>query len=351
MSKTNKGRLSDAEMGTFFENMGMMVKAGITVSEAVDLLKEETDPADTRMCAALAGMADGLSAGDTFERAVQQSGVFPDYAIDMVGAAETTGRLEDTLFHLSDYYRSEHSLKKTLASAVRYPLILFGLIIALLIVMLTLVFPAFYGVYNNLGGSISSSSFRYIDVSFTICRVMLWVMVALVVILLICIILWKCGKTSAVRGLLMKFPTFRRLLDSLDLYRFTSCFSMFLSSGALQEEAMKDSIKVVEGEALKAKLERALAKMEAGESFSQVAYAEKIYDSLNNRMLIPAERSGMLESVLEKLLKNLKGSNEQQISHIANTLEPLLTGVMMVFIGLMLISLMIPLIGIMNAIG
>jgi type IV pilus assembly protein PilC len=68
-------------------------------------------------------------------------------------------------------------------------------------------------------------------------------------------------------------------------------------------------------------------------------------------MLIPAERSGMLDAIMQKILANLKVSIEKSIGRIANTVEPLLTGVLMIFIGIMLISLMVPLIGIMNSIG
>ena len=86
-------------------------------------------------------------------------------------------------------------------------------------------------------------------------------------------------------------------------------------------------------------------------SFSQTAYEENLYDRTNNRMLMPAERSGMLDTIMQKILSNLKVNIEKSIGRIANTVEPLLTGVLMIFIGIMLISLMVPLIGIMNSIG
>ncbi|MBO5521265.1 MAG: type II secretion system F family protein, partial [Eubacterium sp.] len=265
--------------------------------------------------------------------------------------AEYTGRLENTLFHLSEYYRSEESMRKTLISAVRYPIILLCLVIAVLIVMLKLVFPAFYGVYNNLTGSLSSSSFRYIDASFVICRILLIVMIVAVVVLLIGVLLWRGGKKDVVQKALTRIPVFAQLFENLDLYRFTSCFDMFISSGEMQDEALKKSLPVVETAALKEKLECCIAKMEQGMSFSQTAYEEKLYDPINNRMLIPAERSGMLDSILQKILRSLRENNEAYVSRIANTIEPLLTGLLMIFIGLMLISLMIPLIGIMNSIG
>ena len=59
----------------------------------------------------------------------------------------------------------------------------------------------------------------------------------------------------------------------------------------------------------------------------------------------------MLDSILQKILTNLMDNNEAYVARIANTVEPLLTGFLMITLGLMLISLMVPLIGIMNSIG
>lgn len=350
-SNRDAGRLSYTELASFFENMGMMVKSGISVSEAVSLLKEETPASDAALTAALGSMSDKLSEGWPFEDAMKESGAFPDYANDMIGTSEYTGRLEATLFHLSDYYRTENSMKNTLVSAVRYPVILLFMVIAVLAAMIWLVFPAFYGVYNKLTGSLSSSSFSYINGSFTLCKILFGVMIVLVLLILCGIFMWRGGNQAKVRNALSKFSAFRDLFDGLDLYRFTSCFDMFLSSGEHQDEALKKSMTVVEGEGLRAKLQRCIDKMEGGMSFSQTAYEEKLYDQMNNRMLIPAERSGMLDTIMQKILGNLSDSINDHISTIANTVEPLLTGMLMIFIGIMLVSLMVPLIGIMNSIG
>lgn len=344
-------KMSYANMGSFFENMAMMVKAGITAGEAVDLLREESAAEDRALAGVYAAMSEQMSAGHSLEEAMKASGVFPDYATDMIGASEYTGRLEDTLFHLSDYYRMEHSMKNTFISAVRYPIILLVMVIAILAVMLKAVFPIFRGVYENLTGSLAASSFKYINISFTVCKVLMIVMIVLVILMLIGVMMWKAGKADTVKRFLSGVKTFRELFENLDLYRFTSCFDMFISCGTMQDEALKKSLDIVEGAGLKAKLARCIEKMEGGASFSQAACDEKLYDSINNRMLIPAERSGMLDSILKKILVSLRDNNEHNISRIANTVEPLLTGLLMIAIGLMLISLMIPLIGIMNSIG
>lgn len=343
--------LNYTEMGSFFENMGMMVKAGITVNEAVDLMKEESEGEKSALASMYGALSEKLEAGSSLEDAMRTSGAFPDYATDMVGASEYTGKLEATMFHLAEYYRTEHSMRNTFISAVRYPIILLLMVIAVLVAMLVMVFPAFRGVYENLTGSLAASSFNYIVASLIFCRVLLVIMIVLVLLLIGGVILWNNGRSGAVRNALSKIRTFRQLFENLDLYRFTACFDMFLSSGEMQDEALKKSMTVAESEGLRVKLARCVEKMEGGLSFSQTAFEEKLYDPINNRMLIPAERSGMLDSIMQKILGNLKENNDKYISRIANTVEPMLTGFLMIIIGLMLVSLMVPLIGIMNSIG
>ena len=65
---------------------------------------------------------------------------------------------------------------------------------------------------------------------------------------------------------------------------------MFLASGEVQDEALKKSIEVAETDKLKAKLAACMEEMENGKSFSQAAYSQSLYDSISNRLLIPAER-------------------------------------------------------------
>ena len=212
------------------------------------------------------------------------------------------------------------------------------MVIAVLIAMLTMVFPAFSGVYDNLTGSLSASSYSYLSVSFTFCKVLLVVMIVMVAALLTGWGMWKRGKSENVKKILSKISTFKDMFDNLALYRFTSCFDMFISGGEMQTDFSLPVWLMIPFSSLK--------------PWSEVkSFEEKLYDPISNRMLIPAERSGMLDSILVKILDGLKEKNEKYISRIANTIEPLLTGFLMITIGLMLISLMVPLIGMMNSIG
>ena len=70
-TNTPKAGLGFEEMGSFFENMAMMIKAGITTNEAVGLLKEETEPDDRIMLHTLTELSEQMSAGSSLEDAMR----------------------------------------------------------------------------------------------------------------------------------------------------------------------------------------------------------------------------------------------------------------------------------------
>ena len=68
-------------------------------------------------------------------------------------------------------------------------------------------------------------------------------------------------------------------------------------------------------------------------------------------MLIPGEKSGNIEAVLKRLTGLLSEDVVNQTDRLMNIVEPLLSGILMITIGIALLSVMLPLIGIMNSIG
>ena len=68
-------------------------------------------------------------------------------------------------------------------------------------------------------------------------------------------------------------------------------------------------------------------------------------------MLLAGERSGNMETVLSRLTGLLEENCGNLVERLIGTIDPLLSGVLMVTVGLSLLSVMLPLIGMMNSIG
>lgn len=344
-------KLDNLGVSAFCESMAMMAQSGIQTDEAVSLLQSSHGSSGGLLEGALAGMKTCVDEGEPLSAAMEKSGIFPDYAVKMIRAGETSGHLENILFRLSRYYAEQKTISDKLRNAVTYPATMLALIIVVLIVMLTMVLPSFREVYEAMSGSLAASSYRYITWAFVFCWIALGVMILLALALVVGLILWKKGRRSAVEAVLWKIPITAKILESMGLFRFTGALGTFLASGRMQDEAVLDSIPMTECEPVEKKLKEVAASMLDGHSISQAAYDAELFEPLYGRMLLAGERSGNLEGVLGRLTEHLEQNCTDLVDRLVAVVDPLLSGVLMVTVGLSLLSVMLPLIGMMSSIG
>jgi len=345
-------RLDDLGVSAFCESMAMMLHSSIQVDEAVGLLQQQSGRArDGVLAEGLRVMKAQVDEGAGLHAAMEKSGIFPKYALQMVKTGERSGHLEDILFRLGRYYAEQKTIAEKLKNAVTYPAAMLVLIIAVLLAMLTLVLPAFRGVYDSLTGSLGASAYRYITWAYAFCWIALAGMVLLAGGLLLGLRLWNGGKREMVEGVLNRIPLCRSILETMGMFRFTSALTTFLSAGEMQDDAVLDSLPMTDCRTVEEKLRRCVKSMEEGHSIAQAAYDEELFEPVYGRMLLAGERSGSMESVLQRLTTLLEENATSLVDRLVGIVDPLLSGVLMVTVGLSLLSVMLPLIGMMNSIG
>lgn len=348
----SKHLLDNLGVSAFCESMAMMVQSGIRTDEAVGLLAESAaGEKEGPLSRGLAVMKEKLELGESLSTAMRETGCFPDYALSMVEAGESSGRLEDILFRLSRYYADQKTIAEKLKSAVTYPAAMLVLIIAVLAAMLVMVLPAFTGVYDKLTGSLGASAYAYVRWAYAFCWIALAVMVLLAALLVIGLLLWRSKGRGLVEKALRRFPTAASILNGMGMFRFTSALSTFLASGEMQDEAVANSLPMADCPPMEEKLRRCVERMEEGHSIAQAAYDESLFEPVYGRMLLAGERSGNLEAVLERLTGLLEEDCGNKVDRLVGVVDPLLSGILMVTVGLSLLSVMLPLIGMMNAVG
>ena len=299
----------------------------------------------------LAVMKEQLDSGSGLTAAMKKTEIFPDYALQMIEAGESSGRLEEILFRLSDYYADQKTISEKLRNAVTYPAAMLALIIAVLAVMLVMILPAFTDVYETLTGSLAASSYRYVYWAYAVCWIALAVMILLAAAMLVGFVMWKNGQRDKVEALLRKNKLCASILESMGMYRFTSALTTFLASGDLQDNAMSKSIPMTYYRPLEERLNSCLKLMDEGYSIAQAAYDEELFEPVYGRMLLAGERSGNMENVLGRLRGLLEEKCKALVDRLVGIVDPLLSGILMSTVGLSLLSVMLPLIGMMNSIG
>ncbi len=344
-------QLDHMGVSAFCESMGMMIRSGIQVDEAVDLLQHGRTKIGGILESGLAVIKEHVDNGEGLAAAMKASGIFPDYALQMVEAGETSGKLEGILFRLARYYADQKTISEKLKNAVTYPAVMILLIIVLLAVMIRMVLPSFSAVYERLTGSLAASSYGYVRWAYVFCWIALIALIIIAAALLIGYRMWKGGKRESVEALLRKSPVCASILENMAMFRFTSALATFIASGDMQDEAVEKSIPMADYGPVEEKLKRVASGMLEGHSIAQAAYDEELFEPTYGRMLLAGERSGNLENVLERLTDLLEENCSNEVDRLVGFVDPLLSGILMVTVGLSLLSVMLPLIGMMNSVG
>ena len=126
--------LTRQELSAFCAGVSVLLGSGRGMEEAVGLYAEDSTGALEAVCKA---MVPNMSLG--FGEAAAQTGLFPDYALAVMQTAEASGRLEEGLGRLAEYYDRQDALEKKVRSAITYPaallLLLGGMILVVLGIM------------------------------------------------------------------------------------------------------------------------------------------------------------------------------------------------------------------------
>ncbi len=124
----------------FCRQLASMLNAGLPLIKSLEMLYERTEK--PKLKNVLAALFEEVQKGNSLAEAMAQLGeVFPTLLVSMVKAGEMSGKLEETLIRMADYYDKEKKRKGQIKSATSYPKIVLVICLVVVIVLLTTVMP------------------------------------------------------------------------------------------------------------------------------------------------------------------------------------------------------------------
>lgn len=348
MKKTKK--LSAKELSAFSLQFAMLLKAGLPLEEGVGAIKESLD--NRALSEILAALEKDVAASDRLSGALKNCGCFPDYLVNMVTIGEKTGNLDTVFLELSQYYDREDKLRENVRTAVTYPMILILMVTAVLGVLVTNVMPALKKVLQSLGGELPQSSETAINAGFVIGIASFSVAVALIVIAAIIAFLWATQRgKKAVLSLAAKLPTTQKIYTKISAARFSSMMSMLISCGYQTDETLDMLVDILPGEICKSKAYNCRRAIENGDDFAEGLKKTGFFKGLHPAMIKTGVKAGSLDLVMKKIASQLDGEAETTLSNLVSFIEPVLIGFLSVVIGGVLLSNLLPLLGVISAVG
>lgn len=348
-----KKLLESSAVSAFCDSIATMLSAGIQTEEAVYMLAEKREQSHFKT------VCDGVYAklihGAGLATAMESTGAFPEYAVEMVRIGEASGRIERALRSLGRHYDSEGRIFNKLRNAVVYPAALLCIMSCILIFTVAFILPTFTDAYSNISGSLTSGSFSMIGASAVIGWIALVVVLVATAIALAVAVLART-ETGRIRVIKMfeKYPLTRDAMYQLAVSRFASALSAFVASGVQDGIAVERAAAAVDHDELSAKLQRAhqsMVSLDNPRSLGQAINENNVFEPIYGRMLTVGIHSGSADEVLGQLAGIFFDDAISQLDAVVDNVEPVLAGFLTVAVGATLIAVMLPLIGIMGSIA
>ncbi|MBQ8826256.1 MAG: type II secretion system F family protein, partial [Oscillospiraceae bacterium] len=134
-------RFNHEQTAFFFEQLWLMVSSGMQLDDGLEILAEDTEDAGiSEVCRFLARKT---GEGSTLAEAVSESGVFQPYAVKMTEIGCMTGKLDEVLKGLSEYYENRAETEQTVRYAVFHPCMLLVMMTVVMVVLVVKIIPMF----------------------------------------------------------------------------------------------------------------------------------------------------------------------------------------------------------------
>jgi type IV pilus assembly protein PilC len=181
-----------------------------------------------------------------------------------------------------------------------------------------------------------------------------WIVLVLVALIVLAVVvlavLSRTGKREQVLAFLYRvFPPLASLSRKLSASRVSGVLSMMLSSGFPMEDALDMTSKVLSDKEAAEKVASIRTGLSEGKTFADSVADTGLFDELHNSMVRMGSATGHEDQVLSKLSELYEEQVEDGISQLISIIEPTLVALLAVVIGAVLLSVMLPMAGILTS--
>ena len=329
------GRIKLREIAVMTRQLSTMVDSGLSVVRSLGILSAQVE--NPELARILNEVRTDLEHGSSLSAAcAKHPKAFSKLYCTLIQAGEVGGNLDEVLTGLSETIEKQASLNKTIKSAMTYPSVVLGVMVVIFSAMIIFIVPVFQNLFKSLGGKLPLPTQILIDISNIMTSVWVFAVIAVVIGIIIGIRKWistEDGRRIWDKAML-KPPIFGQLFHKVALARVTNTLGSLISSGVPILEALDISAETAGNVTIGNVLREAKVGVREGRPLA--------IPGLMVQMIEVGEQTGELDGMLKKVASFYDQEVEVTVNNLTALLEPLLTVVMGVGVGMMVISLYLP---------
>ncbi len=332
----------------FSRQLGVFVKAGIPIMEALEVISEETT--DKLLKSAILDMIERLQAGDTFaSAAAAHPEAFPNYYLGILGSAELTGTLDVVLEQLAEYIQRDIDARGKVTGALIYPAVVFVMAVVTVIILATFVLPRFKTFFESFHAKLPLPTRIMLSVASFFQNY--WWAVLVGVILLVAAIMtvrrWEDGR-AWLDSVVLKLPVLGDLVQAAIVERVCRILSSMISAGVSLPDAMAVTADASNNAVYKRGLSEVREEMIEGQGLSDPMARTGLFPGAARQMFRVGEETGTLDEQLELAASYYNREVDIRVNRFTSLFEPAVIIFMGLIVGFVAVALVSAMYGIYN---
>jgi type IV pilus assembly protein PilC len=332
----------------FSRQLGVFVKAGIPIMEALEVIAEETN--EKLLKPILFEMIEELQAGDTFaSAAAAHPAAFPTFYVGLLQSAELTGNLDVVLNQLADYIERDVEARGKLTSALIYPGVVMGMSIVTVVILASFVLPRFQVFFKSLHAKLPLPTRMLLAGSAFITN-WAFVMVGALVLAVVAFIATRRSDRGRafLDGILLKLPVLGSLVQTAVLERVCRVLASMIRGGVALPEAMIVTADAANNAVYRNGINGIRDEMMQGQGLAAPLARTGLFPGAAQQMFRVGEETGTLDQQLQTAADYYNRELDVKVAHFTSLFEPAVIIFMGVVVGFVAVALISAMYGIYN---
>ena len=350
---TNKLKIKHKDIIFFSTQLSTYIKAGIPLVDALKILVRQFN--NKKYKKIFNTMVYDLTTGDNFSEAMEKQGeAFPKIFINMVKASEMTGELPEALDDMSDYFTETEKTRKAMITAMMYPSIIFVFAIGVSAFIMMYVVPQFYEIFASMDDAEIPKLTQFVmNFSKFLTSNGLWVLIGIIVFVFTFIFLYKNNKffKTVIQYVLMRMPVFGNVVIYNEVTMFTKTFASLLKHNVFITDSMDILNKMTNNQIYKMLILDTITNLAKGEKISAAFKNQWAFPIPAYEMLVTGEETGQLAEMMEKVAEYYQDLHGNAVTRIKTFIEPVMIVFLTVIVGVIVLSIVIPMFSMYSNLG
>jgi len=326
----------------FTERLLLLLQTGVSLLEALKVMQLQTE--EPLIAEIIESLASQISEGKTFSSALaKHPEMFSNTYISLVTAAEEGGFLPLVLEQLLRMDDKNSQLRSNIISALSYPAFLIVFSIAVVVFVLVVIFPKFEALFSSIHDQLPITTIALMAISAFVRHYWIFILIGLGISVWV-MLSWI--KSSAGRltldKLKMNVPIVKDIYIKIYLSQTLSVLGLSLANGVPITAALKASQDVVRNLVFTKFLDNVREQVNEGRGIAIGFKDSPFVPPMVRQMIATGEQTGNLGMVMSRVADFYERELTKRITVLSKSIEPIMLIVMGVVVGLIVVSLILP---------